>query len=374
MRPAIPPSGRFFQPLISGTPRGGFTVLAAAPWDVGTSPARLTVGRFSEGDRVAASVTFLRSSAAFAFAAAAKAAARFSSATLRRFSSAAACAAFRSSAAFCLSATSAACFAFNSSAALRRFSSSAFCAVFFSSAAFRRSSASAACFAFSSMALRRSSASAACFAFSSAALRLSSAACAACRSAVLSTDGATGLGLSIFGISNFGTSTFGVGIEKENPPCRPRKYLDPELVLTTFPLVAPFATGEVVMISPCLKLFDPVIAPVIEPSSFCFQFESVGTPGGACDDVGVACLGGEAFSSSVFPRLKRSPKDIVRRGAADCKDCSAALACFFFSASNFALAASAAASLSAFCFAISCSRFLFASSAAACFLASSSSR
>ena len=56
-------------------------------------------------------------------------------------------------------------------------------------------------------------------------------------------------------------------------------YLEPELVLTTLPEIAPLGTGEVVTVCPSLKLGDPVILPVIEPSSFCFQFSIVGTPG-----------------------------------------------------------------------------------------------
>lgn len=52
---------------------------------------------------------------------------------------------------------------------------------------------------------------------------------------------------------------------------------------TTFPAAAFPLMGDVVIFSPLRKLTDPLILPVIDPSGFCFQRDSCGTPfGGAC--------------------------------------------------------------------------------------------
>lgn len=85
----------------------------------------------------------------------------------------------------------------------------------------------------------------------------------------------------------------------------------PDPVLTTDPALAPPATGDVVTFSPLLKLGEPEMSPVIEPSAFCFHRLSVGTPFGADGFV-------EAFSAVDFgaepPPKNENPPDLTGAG------------------------------------------------------------
>ena len=90
-----------------------------------------------------------------------------------------------------------------------------------------------------------------------------------------------------------------------------KTYLDPEEVLTTLPLVAPFGTGEVVTTSPSLKFGDPEIFPEIDPLLFWRQSEITGTPWGG--DAFFATGGAFGALGALVPRNppNRSPRDTV---------------------------------------------------------------
>jgi len=77
----------------------------------------------------------------------------------------------------------------------------------------------------------------------------------------------------------------------------PKKYLDPDLVLTTELLVAAPTIVEVVTGSPSLKAPDPLMNPDTAPSSSSFHLEMVGTPRGAL----AAAAGGADPASGAAP-------------------------------------------------------------------------
>ena len=57
-----------------------------------------------------------------------------------------------------------------------------------------------------------------------------------------------------------------------------KRYLLPELVVTTVPALAPFRIGLVVIFCPSRNIFEFLIFPVILPSASCFQLLRVGMP------------------------------------------------------------------------------------------------
>jgi hypothetical protein len=79
--------------------------------------------------------------------------------------------------------------------------------------------------------------------------------------------------------------------------------------------IFPFAIELVVTLSPSLKALDPEIIPVMDPSTFFFHLDIVGTPRGAVRVCAIFCGGaflGAGKSSSTAPKPKPNNEKVAR--------------------------------------------------------------